>query len=228
MNDQQPQQQSYGPPQQPQYSGLPVPNFVPPPQQEPREPFRWLWIILSRSWIILSILGGIGVLGYGFGAKNATHPSAVITNDSSQTFVASTTPYTFSATLAEVGQTITVNDVSCTLVSVHKLEANDYDKPKPGNQFIVVHVKLNNGSSDEKDYNPLYFHVKSGAGDITNEVFTFHYTANNRLNFGKLAPGGSVEGDITFQVPIGDHKAELTWQPNYFGNSSDYAWNLGL
>jgi hypothetical protein len=121
-----------------------------------------------------------------------------------------------------------MNRTALTLVSVHKLSASAYDQPKPGNEFIVVHVKLVNSGSNEQSYNPLDFHVKSGAGNITDETFTSSYTANNELNSGQLAVGGSAEGDIVFQVPIGDHKAELTWQPNFFGNTTDYAWNLGL
>ncbi|MGZ3678609.1 MAG: DUF4352 domain-containing protein [Ktedonobacterales bacterium] len=96
--------------------------------------------------------------------------------------------------------------------------------------FIVVHVKIVNKSTSEFDYNPLDFHVKSGAGNITDVEFAppSTYTANNQLDSGKLSAGGGVEGDMVFQVPQGDHKAALTWQPSIFGNAGDNAWNLGL
>lgn len=100
----------------------------------------------------------------------------------------------------------------------------------PNNEYIVVRVKLVNNSGAEFDYNPFDFHVKSGSENIKDTDFSTpqSYTANNILNYGTLAVGGSVEGDIIFQVPIGDHKAELTWQPNILGNEGDYVWSLGL
>ena len=42
------------------------------------------------------------------------------------------------------------------------------------------------------------------------------------------ANGGIADGDIVFQMKIGDHKAELTWQPSFFQNAGDNGWILGL
>jgi len=221
-----PQQPQWNQPPPPQYSGQPVQYFIPP--QQPKKSRTWLWITLA-------IIGSVVLLSCGLcalvivTAHNATTRSAVITIGSTTGTTPTTldTPTTY-ATIAKVGQTITVQDMSCTLISVHKLSADAYSSPKPGNQYIFVHVKLANNGPNGQDYNPFNFHVKSGSGNITDEDFTTSYTGNNQLNSGKLAAGGRVEGDIVFQVTIGDHKAELTWQPNYFGSSSDYAWNLGL
>ena len=122
-----------------------------------------------------------------------------------------------------------MDSVGCTLVSVKTLAGNEFEQPKPGNEFIVVHVKIHNNNSQQTDYNEYYFHAKSGAGNVTNfEVAPNTYTENDQLSYGQLDPGGTVEGDIIFQVPVGDHKAELTWQPDIFGNTTEYAWNLGL
>jgi hypothetical protein len=54
------------------------------------------------------------------------------------------------------------------------------------------------------------------------------YRANKELKSGHLDPGGTVEGDIIFQVPIGDHEAVLIWYTGRFGNATHNAWNLGL
>lgn len=131
---------------------------------------------------------------------------------------------------AKVGDTITVDSVSCTLVSVKPIAGDDFTQPKAGNEFIVVHVKIVNKSSSEFNYNPFDFHVKSGSGNITDEeaVPPSTYTANNELNAGTLAAGGSVEGDIIFQATKGDHKAQLTWSPSVFSDKTSNAWNLGL
>jgi hypothetical protein len=134
-------------------------------------------------------------------------------------------------TVAKVGQTI--NDSStgmtCTLVSVNTLASGELEQPKAGHEFIYVHVKLTNNGSSDADYNTFEFHIMDGNGNITDMGLPPEsYTANNELLGGKLAPGGSVEGDIIFQAPIGDHNARLTWAPTYFGSSTRYMWNLGL
>jgi|SRR5947209_7034845 len=195
-------------------------------QQQPPAPKKsrlWLWIVLGVLGVLL--LSCIGVVALISSAARSSIGTISTTVASTATSVSSTTNQT-----ANVGQSITVDGVACTLVSAKPLAGDQFTKPKPGNEFIVVHVKLNNTSSDEKDYNPFDFHVKSGSGNITTEevIPPSTYTGNNELNSGKLAAGGTVEGDLIFQVPKGDHKAQLTWQPSFFGNAGDNAWNLGL
>src|SRR6266567_8985619 len=132
--------------------------------------------------------------------------------------------------VAAIGDTLIWNDIEVTLVSVKKLAGDEFTRPKAGNQFIVVHLKIVNKGSSEVDYNPFDFHVRSGTGNITDYecCLPSTYTANNILDSGKLSPGGSVTGDIGFQVEKGDHAAELTWQPNILGNAGENGWNLGL
>ncbi len=129
----------------------------------------------------------------------------------------------------QVSGSIAVSHVICTLVYAKHLVADNYIKPKPENQFIVVHVKLVNKGTNKTSYNQFDFHVKSGSGNITDmEYPPTTYTANNQLSNGQLAANSTVEGDIIFEVHVGDHKAQLMWQPSIIGNSTDYAWNLGL
>jgi hypothetical protein len=133
------------------------------------------------------------------------------------------------AAIGKVGSTITVDGVSVTLVSVKKLAADDFIKPDAGNTFIVIRVKIVNKSGGERDYNPFDFHAKSGSGNITDsEIPPSTYKSNKELHAGTLADGGTVTGDIIFQVGKADHKAQLTWQPSFFDNAGDIAWNLGL
>lgn len=182
----------------------------------------------SKLPLILGIIAAVFVLGcigifalVSAAAKSTT--TGTITSGSTSSSSSNSSSQT-----AKVGQTITISGVATTLVSVKTLGADEFNKPSPGNEFIVVHVKIVNGSDSEQSYNPFDFHVKSGSGNITDETFASTYTANNQLQSGKLSAGGSVEGDIIFQAPKGDHKAELTWQPSFFGNAGDNGWYLGL
>jgi hypothetical protein len=122
MHSQQPFSQQL-PPQigylpQPPYYNQPVMN-VASPQKQAKKSRRWLWITLT-------IIGIIGLLSFGLSAfismaaKSATPPNAVSTNGSLQTRGTTTTTNTMTrttpATIANVGQTITVQNISCVLV----------------------------------------------------------------------------------------------------------------
>ena len=183
----------------------------------------------SKLPLILAIIAALFILGcvgifalVSAAAKSVTTGTITSSNGSSSS--------SSTGQIAKIGQTITISDVATTLVSVKVIAGDEISKPKPGNEFIVVHIKMVNNGSSEQDYNPFDFHVKSGTGNITDEEIAVpsSYTANNQLQNGKLSAGGSVEGDIIFQAPKGDHKAELTWQPSFFGNSGDNGWYLGL
>ena len=160
------------------------------------------------------------------------HSSSSSTTNTSAGTSTSVSQNSSGNTVAKVGQTITVDSVATTLISVHKLSVGPDDvPPKTGNQYIVVRVKIVNTGSSEVTYNEFDFHAESGSGNVTDSTVVIppaSYTANNVLNSGKIAAGGNVSGDILFEVPTGDHQAKLTWQPSIFGNSTTYSWNLGL
>jgi hypothetical protein len=213
-NWQQPNPQSYPPPgyQQPGYP-YPYPPVVQPQRQQP----NWLLIILACvGGVAVLCCGGLLLLGILAAGNSAT-----------QGLASTPTP---APTVARVGDTIVVDNVSCTFISVRRIAGDTYTQPSPGNEFIVVHVRLVNHSGSEVQYNPFDFHIESGSGNITDHeaVAPSTYTANNELHAGALAPGGTVTGDLIFQAKVGDHHAKLTWQPDFFGNDTDNAWLLGL
>ena len=216
-------------PEQPTYTPQPYPPYPPYQQPPPRKKRTWLWIVLGV--LAFLVLGCIGFSVLASKAAQTINAPGTVTSPGNTPATGNTPAATQApASVGKVGSTITVNDVAATLVSVKRLAGDQYTQPKAGNIYIVVHVKITNNSTNEVDYNPLDFHVRSGSGNITDTDFVVPstYTANNQLDSGKLSPGGSVEGDLIFQVKKGDHAAQLTWQPNFLGNAGDNVWNLGL
>lgn len=130
---------------------------------------------------------------------------------------------------SKVGGTITVNGMSCTLVSVEPIPGDEFNQPKPGDTFIVVHIEIVNKSGSDYKYYQIDFQAISGTGNAIYEVFApSTYTANNEITLGTLISGGTLQGDLIFEEPIGDHKAEFSWQPNSLGSPTGNVWNLGL
>lgn len=117
-----------------------------------------------------------------------------------------------------VGDTITVDGVSCTLVSVQPSTTTDGIP-----NVVTVEIKLVNNSSSEVQYNALDFHAVTGTGQVVD-------FAADLLGSGGLVPGGTVDGGLDFLLTANDHSAKLLWQPGLDDVSGDTSneWSLGL
>jgi hypothetical protein len=241
-NPYQPQQAEPGvpppPPYQQPYTQYPqpypppyTPGMYPPPQQPKKRNRALFWI--GGGCLALIVLGIIIIV---IAVASASHGVTTAINSAAATITADTGTNTSSSSssssgnqVSKVGGTITLNGVQATLESVKVYNAGAYNSPNPGNEFILVKVRLHNTSSNDETYNVNDFHLKSGTGNITDPDSQTFDTSLNGLNYGTLAAnGGSADGDIVFQMKIGDHKAELTWQPSFFQNAGDNGWLLGL
>lgn len=168
--------------------------------------------------------------------RTSSSPIHNTNNDAAATLTANTGSSTSSSSssssgnqVSKVGGTITLNGVQATLESVKVYNAGAYNSPNPGNEYVLVKVHLHNTSSNDETYNVNDFHLKSGTGNITDPDSLSFDSSLNGLNYGTLAAnGGTADGDIVFQMKIGDHKAQLTWQPSFFQNVGDNGWILGL
>ena len=214
---------------QPPYGQPPAYNMgYAPPSPPPKKPgMRWWGWVLIAGGVVLVACCGLGVVIVALSSANSNRTTTG-TNSSSNGLTTSATATPIAP--AKVGSTITDNGVSCTLVSAKVVQGDSYDKPDSGNVFVLVTVKIVNNSSSEFDYNPYDFNAESGSRNLTHPDFYYpddHY-GGHQLNDGALAAGGSVEGQIRFQVPKGDHLAKLTWQPGFFDDNTSNAWLLGL
>ncbi len=113
-------------------------------------------------------------------------------------------------------------------MSVKQLQPGEFDPtPAAGEGYYVLHVKQVNTGSSPADYNELDFKLLTGAGSTVNQAYISAEPNDKQLQSGQIAPNGSVEGDLVYELGTSDHGAKLVWQPN-FDNSLDHAWNLGL
>ncbi len=246
----QPQQQpptqyppNYPPGYQPTYPPNyqpPYPPYAPPPPAPPPKKKRGplLWILVGLGIVLVIVVCSAAM-------SAALHPSTTNTSVQS-TPTAATLSQTAQAILTQdasannstpspstavstVGGTLTWNGLEATLTKVKVGPVDQYSTPKSGYEFVTVHMKLKNTSDTEQTYNQLAFHVKSGTGNITDLDAATYGQGINDLGYGTLTSGGTVEGNIVYQVKIGDHKVMLTWQPNQFTDrAGDNGWLLGL
>ncbi len=136
---------------------------------------------------------------------------------------------TKSTQAAKVGDTITVDGVSTTLMSVKTIQPGEIDQaPQAGDSYFVLHVKITNKGSNTEDYNEIDYKILTGAGSTDDTpVILSTEPSNALLGAGQLAAGGTKEGDLVYEIGTTDHGAKLVWQPS-FDQSLDNVWGLGL
>ena len=236
----------------------PPPFMNPPPfYPAPKKKRTWLWVLIVTAIVffvllisacgvffssILQLTKSSSTSTYSYsqqlykdqtqiasGGNTSSSNSTAGSDTSSDNSSLSSTDTGGASTIVNIGQKVTSNGVDCTLVSAQKIDGDGYAQPEAGNQLIVVHVKLENHSAKNRAYNVFDFHSIS-KGQVHSEfIFTPQsYTANNRLHYGELLPGATVEGDIFFQVSINDHQAMVSWAPVWVYSDMQYEWNLDL
>lgn len=128
-----------------------------------------------------------------------------------------------------IGNTLSLSNVKVTLLAVTPLAGDASRQPQPGSIFIVTHLRFRNAGTVTYAYSHLQFHVKTGKGTITGaETPPRTYSGNDLLTHGSLAAGQTMEADLVFQVPQGDHLAALLWQPPFYKGHPGTGFNLGL
>lgn len=216
--------------QQPPYNQPPTyppMGYAPPPAPPQKKGMRWWgWLLIIGGGTLVACCG-LGILIMALG-NAANHTTTGNTNGSTSGSTSSATATPQGP--AKVGSTITDDGVSCTLVSATVVKGDAYIKPDAGNVFMLVTVKIVNHSSSEFDYNPYDFNAEWGTGNLTHPEIVYPDSVSNssELHDGTLAVGGTVQGQILFQVPKDDHQAKLTWQPGFFSDKTSNAWLLGM
>jgi len=120
-------------------------------------------------------------------------------------------------TVYNMNETIQLGDHKLTVDKMTRSAGNEFDKPKSGNEYVIVHVIIQNGGKDQIDYNPLDFQIKNSQGNITDVAFS-SVDQDTALQSGQLAPGGKVDGTLSFEAPKGDQNLQLVFTPSFWNN----------
>ena len=213
----------------PPYGQPPVYNmcYAPPPVPPKKTGMRWWGWLLIAGGVVLVACCGLGVAVVALSSANGGNTTTNTNGPSNgSTNSATATP----KAPAKVGSTITDDGVLCTLVSAKVVQGDQYIKPDSGNVFVLVTVKIVNKSSSEFEYNPYDFNAEWSTGNLTHPEILYPDSVSDstQLHDGTLAVGGTVQGQILFQVPKDDHQAKLTWQPGFFSDKTSDAWLLGI
>lgn len=122
-------------------------------------------------------------------------------------------------------ETVTYKNVKYTITNVEKYTARNYDEAKDGQEFVTVHIKIENNSDSTIDYNSYDWKMQNSNGQLDDVAFTIA-DSDTALHSGQLISGGSKEGTLTFEEPIGDSSLKLTYYENII--YKDFAFQINL
>ncbi len=119
-----------------------------------------------------------------------------------------------------VGDTIDFDgkEVTITKVKRNYSTGNQFLHPKSGNEFVKVYIKIVNTSENEASINSWDFKIQNSKGVITSCSLVTGDPAEDELSFSTLAPGGTTEGAVIFEVPKNDSDLKLIYNPSFFSN----------
>jgi Domain of unknown function (DUF4352) len=113
---------------------------------------------------------------------------------------------------------VTVNGTSISM-------GNEYEHPKAGNQFLIVHVTMKNTSGATQDASSiLYWSLKDSAGQNYNQTILTDAKASPD---GKVADGGIIAGDMVYEVPASQHSYTVQFTP-VLGSDTLVEWHVNV
>ena len=112
----------------------------------------------------------------------------------------------------KVGDTIEIDGKRITVKNVKRnySTGNEFLSPKSGNEFVKVYIKIVNTSEKEISINSWYFKIQDSKGLIKSDS-TATYSSDDHFEYSKLAPGGTTEGAVVFEVPKNDSGLKLIY-----------------
>ncbi len=115
--------------------------------------------------------------------------------------------------------TITVNSIRPVV------STNEFEVPKPGNQFVLINFTAKNTDSAAHDMNPFYFTLRDGQGnsyDVTGLTVA-------RNPDGTVVGGQQLRGDLAYELPKTLHSLVLQFDsPDDLDNSQVVQWQLSV
>lgn len=183
---------------------------------------------MRRLVSALALMSVLVIAACGSGTSTTTGGSTSTAGSNTSKATAPAATATATKQTAKVGDTITIDGVGTTLVSVKPIQPGEFDSaPDSGDTYYVLHLAIANTTANVVSYNVFEYTVYGSAGASAQSEYLSSEPSNKMLNSGNLAPNGHVEGDIVVELPTNDHGAKLVWNPG-LSNTLENAWSLGL
>ena len=118
----------------------------------------------------------------------------------------------------KVGEAVEAENIELTVREVKRgyVPESEYYTPEDGKEYISVSVNLKNVGTDTQTFSSFDFKMRDGTGTEKSDAFVGG--ATGELSTGSLAVDGTTTGIIIFEVPSGDTKLTLIYEPSIFAD----------
>ena len=234
----------YNPAQEAGQTQVQTPTQQPPawnqgvqPQQPKKKKSGCLMVGLIVAAVLVAMVVLVAVFGEsssqptGGNASNSSQSSSIASASDKSVSTSESAVATESSDTADedapiaLGESGTYKSVTITVTKVEKSEGTSIDSPKDGMEFVIVHVKIENTGKKNISYNPFDYKIINSKKQITDQAFTI-VDSDTALSSGELAPGGEIEGTISFEQPKDDENLILQYYDNMFNSSPSMEFAL--
>ncbi|MDD8049614.1 MAG: DUF4352 domain-containing protein [Thomasclavelia sp.] len=123
-----------------------------------------------------------------------------------------------------LNETGTLDKVNYTVTNFQQSQGEEYFTPDEGNTYYVVTVKIENKSDEKIDFNSLYWKILDSNGVEKTDVTL--YDTGHLLDSGDLNAGGTVEGDLVYELPSGSTGLKVRVYPDVLDNKTCLTFDL--
>lgn len=121
----------------------------------------------------------------------------------------------------KIGETAVTKKVKATIIEMEKSEGNAFSKPAEGNEFVLLHVTIENVSNEELVVSSALGFSAYVDDSAINESLTAHTSKDNLKTLdGTVAPGKKLIGTLAYEVPKGWQKLEIHFKPDQFSDTT--------
>ena len=185
--------------------------------------------LLPISGIIISLFSiffGSSMNNYMFNSSSSSTSSTSSSSNTSSTSESSKNNNSNTSENKEVeksqyavGDVIKFDDKEVTITNVKRnySTGNEFSRPKSGNEFVKVSVKIDNKSKDTVSVNTFDFKVQDSNG-VIDDCAAPTYSLDDGLESSQLASEGSKTGSMVFEVPKGDSNIVLIYKPRFLSS----------
>ena len=160
--------------------------------------------------VLIGIAGAIGGSGdepvKTSDASSSAHPSVSVS--------AVSTTEKQEKTIFGIGETVSLHNVSATLLSVTENYGSEFIKPTEGHVFVVCEFEIENGtSSDVAVSSVLSFEAYFDDYAANLDLYAMSLGNGNQLD-GTVAAGKKLKGTVGYQAPSDWSTVELHFSPS--------------
>ncbi len=174
-------------------------------------------VVVKEKRSLLTKIFGFGCLGIVVIIIIVAVASSMGDDKPTNDFPAATSTPTTKSEYA-VGEEVKQDNIALTVTDVQRNypSGNEFTQPESGKEFVRVNVKLVNNSGSSHSYGTSDFKMQDSTGNRLYTTFVSE-VPNELSGFAELASGGSVVGNIVFQVPRDDKNLKLVFNPSFWG-----------